>query len=352
MRSLVLLGLLVAILIVSGCSNNTPLETPPEKHSSYDLPITTRDFYMGVVPTPRSIPETTWDDIVSAYNETGDIADISMVWTGTNIGQTEKLKQNQAVTGLKVYGIRPVLTLSFATIKEVPGEGLKYVIDAPEGVNPDLSDPEFRRLWIEEAESIASEFEPDYLSLGNEINDYFYLHPDEIDDFKTLLEEAYSAVKDASPKTRIMVVLSFTHLIDNDQWDMLSSFEDSVDAIGLTTYPWKHFDDPEDIPPDYYTRIEQHTSKPIAFTEIGWTSSQESGSSEQEQARFLIKFLELTGELNVEMVSWLFLHEPELTGIAASVTSPETSTISLKNSDGSRKEIYYLWLDLKDIFKV
>jgi hypothetical protein len=348
MKSLVFLGL-IAILLVSGCSSNNLPPDAPVKHSSYDLPIDSRDFFLGVVPTPRNIPETTWDDIVSAYNETGDIADISMVWTGTNIGQTEKLNQTQAVTGLKVYGIRVVLNLNFATIKEIPGEGLKYVIDAPEGVEPSLSDPEFRRLWTEEAESLASEFKPDYMSLGNEINDYFYLHPEELDAYLSLLGGVYSAVKEASPKTKIMVVFSLTHLIDNDQWDMLSRFEDSVDAIGLTTYPWKHFDDPKDISQDYYTRIEQHTSKPIAFTEIGWTSSQESGSSEEEQSRFLLRFLELTKDLDIEMVNWLFLHEPELTGIVASVTSPETSTISLKNRDGSRKDIYGLWLDLKAV---
>ena len=52
-------------------------------------------------------------------------------------------------------------------------------------------------------------------------------------------------------------------------------------------------------------------------------------------------------DIDVEMVNWLFLHEMEFTGIGASVFSPESATIALKNADGTRKEIYDVWLDLK-----
>ncbi|UCC91619.1 MAG: glycosyl hydrolase 53 family protein, partial [Candidatus Aenigmatarchaeota archaeon] len=304
---------LMLLVLISGCTGG-PGETPT-KHSSYDLPITSRTFHMGVVSTPKSIPETTWDDTVAAYEETGDIAEVTMVWTGENIGQTERLKQNKLITALTVYGLKPVLTLSFATLKEVPGSGLQYVIDAPEGVNADLSDSEFRNLWVSEARSLANEFRPEYLSLGNEINDYFHLHPEDLDDYLSLFDEAYSAIKEASPDTKVFVVFSFTHLIDNNQWDFFEKFNDRADLIGLTTYPWKHFDTPGSITSDYYSRLETYTNKPIAFTEIGWVS-------ENEQAEFLVKFLDLTRGINIDMVNWLFLHEVELTGIAASVSKP------------------------------
>ncbi len=332
---------LVLFVLISGCTAGKPSE-PPTKHSTHNLPITSRTFYIGVVPTPKSVPETTFDDINDAYREAGEIGEVTMIWTGENIGQTEKLKQNRVVTAVRVYGLKPVLTLSSATIKEVPGSGLQYVIDAPEGVNADLSDLEFRNLWVNEARNLANEFKPEYLSLGNEINDYFYLHPEDLDPYLSLLDEVYSEIKGVSPNTKILVVFSFTHLIDNDQWDFFEKFENRVDMFGLTTYPWKHFDTPNSIPSDYYKKIQTYTNKPIAFTEIGW-------ASENEQAEFLVKFLELTKGMNIEMVNWLFLHEVELTGIAASVSAPETGKISLKRKDGTKKEIYNLWLDLKGL---
>ncbi|NIO19890.1 MAG: hypothetical protein GTN76_03910 [Candidatus Aenigmarchaeota archaeon] len=329
---------LVLLVLISGCTGGKP----PVKHSSYDIPITSRSFYIGVVPTPKSDPETTFDDINDAYKEAGELGEVTMIWTGENIGQAEKLKQNKVVTAVRVYGLKPVLTLSFATIKEVPGSGLKYVVDAPDGVNADLSDTEFRNLWVSEARDIAKEFKPEYLSLGNEINDYFYLNPEYLDSYLSLYDNAYPEIKKVSPNTKVLVVFSFTHLIDNDQWDFFEKFNDRADIIGLTTYPWKHFETPEEITSDYYKQIQTYTNKPIAFTEIGWTT-------ENEQAEFLVRFLELTKGMDIEMVNWLFLHEMELTGIVASVSDPETGKISLKKKDGTKREIYNLWLDLKGV---
>ncbi|MEW6094155.1 MAG: glycosyl hydrolase 53 family protein [Chloroflexota bacterium] len=312
------------------------------------LPISDRNFLLGLVPSPRSVPETTFDDLIAAYQETGEIAEVSMVWTDpAGIGEYDKLSQNQVVTALRVYGLEPILTLNFATIQQAPGEGLIYVVDAPRGVNADLSDSEFRRLWIEEAKNIARDFKPKYFSLGNEINDYFYFHPEDWEEYLSLYDQARAEIKAVSPDTKVFAVFSLNHMLENNQFDLLETFNDRADLIGFTTYPWQEYNDPIDIPIDYYSQLQDYVNKPIAFTEIGWPSSQEQGSSEQEQAEFLIRFLELTKDMDLEMVNWLFLHTPELSGIAAVVSSPGTETISLKNADDSQKAIYPVWLALK-----
>jgi hypothetical protein len=352
---IVALLIIAAAVIFGGCSgqdngSQTQSVSTTEKHSNVILPIEQRSFYLGLVPTPVNAPDSTFDDVVRAYEETGGIAEIQMVWVEpAGIGQYEKLKQNRVITALRVYGLKPVVTLQFATIKEVPGDGLQYVVDAPSGINADLSDPEFRTLWVEEATNIAREFNPEYLSLGNEINDYFYLHPEDLEDYISLYDEAYAEIKKVSPETKVFMVFSYTHIVDNNQFDMLERFNDRVDLIGLTTYPWKYFDTPADIPDDYYSRLDQHIDKPIAFIEIGWISSDSKGSSEAEQADYLVRFLELTDGMDIEMVNWLFLHETVLEGTVASVSEPETGTISLKNKDGSKKPIYNIWLDVRDL---
>jgi hypothetical protein len=329
-------GLFALIVLVSGCTGSPPAE------QGSNLPIDSRGFLIGVVPTPRSVPETTFDDISDAYMEAGEIGEVMMVWTGENIGQYERLKSSQVVTAARVYGLRPVLTLNFATIKEVQGSGLQYVVDAPEGVAANLSDPGFRSLWVQEAESIAGEFKPEYFSLGNEINDYFYLHPEDIEAYLSLFDEAYSGVKAVSPDTKVFAVFSYNHLLDNGQWDLLEMFNTKADLIGLTTYPGKQYDSPRDIPGDYYSRIGEHADRPIAFTEIGWPSTNET-----QQAKYLVRFLELTRGMDIEMVNWLFLHEAEISGILESVSDPETGKVSLKKADGSENEVYGVWEELK-----
>jgi hypothetical protein len=130
--------IIVIAILTGGCTQpDTPTVSPapaPVSHSNFTLPISERGFFMGVVPTPKTIPAATFDDITAAYEETGNIAEVSMAWVSpSGIGQYDKLKQNSLITALRVYGIKPVVTLGFATIKQVPGEGLKYVVDAPVG---------------------------------------------------------------------------------------------------------------------------------------------------------------------------------------------------------------------------
>ncbi|MFH1394201.1 MAG: glycosyl hydrolase 53 family protein [Candidatus Micrarchaeota archaeon] len=358
----------VCIILFSGCVQETsqpeapavpepPAEAPaagqPEQIAgpgpAETLEGDSRSFYVGVVPNPKGGADAGWEEVVEAYNETKQIAEVTMLWTNPGgIGQYNRIRETRAVEGARLYGLEPVITLSFATIKEVHGEGLKYVIDAPEGVEPSLADPEFRRLYKMEARSIADEFRPQYMSLGNEINDYFILNPDEYPEYLTLFGETYSEIKEVSPETKVFIVFSYTHLIDNGQWDMIEDFDGRADLIGLTTYPWHHFENPDGIGADYYSRLSRHTGKPIAFTEIGWPSAEDVGSSEMEQKRFLEVFLERTDGMDMEMVNWLFLHDTLIEGVAGSVSDEAVGTVALRNMDGSKKAVHAVWFGLKE----
>jgi len=314
-----------------------------------DLPITKRNFYIGLVPNPANAPNSTFEDIINAYQETGKIADIGMVWVEKQgIGEFDLLIQNQVITGLRVYGLMPFITLNFAKIIETPN-GLEYVIDAPEGINPSLADPQFREMWKNEAKNIANEFKPEYFSLGNEVNDYFYFHPEDLNDYLSLIDETYDIIKEFSPDTIVLVVLSYNHLIENNQWNLIEKFNPKVDSIGFTTYPYKNFSNPDDLPQNYYEIIKEYTDKPISFTEIGWSSS--GSNNETSQAKFFLKFLDLTKELNIEMVNWLFLHETTLDGILGHISDPEIVTVALKKADDSEKEIYQYWIDVLELRK-
>ncbi|MEM2934695.1 MAG: glycosyl hydrolase 53 family protein [Methanocellales archaeon] len=344
-KSLILIAIIVSIFI-SGCIKSIESNSNSNK---YSLPISQRNFYLGLVPTPKNWPNSSFADIAAAYEETGRIAEVSMIWVEKQgIGEFELLKKNNVINGARVHKLRPVITLNFAAIKQGVA-GLAYVIDAPEGIASDLSDYEFRSKWIKEAKDIAREFKPEYFSLGNEINDYFYLHPRELNDYLSLFDEAKKEIKSVSPETKVFVVFSYNHLIENNQWELLEKFDSRVDIVGLTSYPWKQYQTPQEIPEDYYSRVKQHTSKPIAFTEIGWISS--PPASEKQQSEFLMKFLELTKGLKIEMINWLFLHEIQLTGTIGKISDPKTGTIALKRSDGTEKDSYNLWLALKKLRK-
>ncbi len=91
-------------------------------YSGYTLPIGERAFYIGIVPTPRNSPNSSFDDLVAAYEEAGEIAEICMVWVERmGIGEYELLKRNRVIEAIRTYGLKPVITLNFATIKRVGG---------------------------------------------------------------------------------------------------------------------------------------------------------------------------------------------------------------------------------------
>ena len=60
--------LLIVIVLINGCA-----ETSNPSLSQNDLPISERNFYIGLVPNPAHSPNSSFDDIVKAYEETGKL---------------------------------------------------------------------------------------------------------------------------------------------------------------------------------------------------------------------------------------------------------------------------------------
>ena len=345
----VALGMLFVLSNKSSTSktSSTILQAGTNGPSNTNLSTSTRSFYLGLVPTPANSPNSSFADITNGYEETGKLADIGMVWVANEgIGEAVLLNQTRVITAMRVYGLKPFVTLNFATIEQGSG-GLVYAIDAPQGIAPNLSDSGFRTAWINEAKTIAQEFHPDYLSLGNEVNDYFYSHPGDLSAYLSLVGEASAAIHKVSPNTKVLVVFSYGHLVETNQLSMLQKFNNSgIDLIGLTTYPYQNFSTPEMIPSNYYTQVSQYTNLPVAFTEIGWPSA--APSSQVMQADFLTTFLTLTKGLNIEMVNWLFLHDTIVGGIAGEISNQSTATIALMNANNTTKEVYTAWGCIKE----
>ncbi len=341
---------LVLLLVFAGCVGEKTKPVQPEtKQDTPEIQKETRAYYLGIVPTPQLTPEI---DIVGAYEEAGQICEVVEVWPSpSGIGAHDSLAKSQTITGVRVYGLKPIVNMHFFTFEQADGEGLKMMVNAPEGYEKDLTNAEFREEYIENAKKIAEQFKPEYFSLGNEVNSYYLLYPEDFDNFVSLYKEAYDEVKKVSPDTKVFVVFSQNQMEETDGWEVIDKFGNKLDLLVFTTYPWKFYDTPEEIPENYYAKLEAYTTKPIAFTEIGWPSTSDTGTSEKEQADYLRKFRELTKEMNLEFVNWLFLHETEISGITASVSDPTVGTIALKKSDGTEKEVYSVWVDLKNMEK-
>jgi len=118
--------------------------------------------------------------------------------------------------------------------------------------------------------------------------------------------------------------------------------------IAFTSYPYLNntYDNPAESPPDYYAKIMEHTDeKPIAFTETGWSSSSLVNSNEEEQAEFLLWFLEAIEGLSVKMVCWLLLHDMTVRGEEENANE----LLGLRMHNGEEKMVWQYWKNLHDM---
>lgn len=335
-------SLAVLILIVSSnlqCTSADP----------YSFPISERRFLLGIVPIPKNFPNSSQEDLIDAYEMTGEIAEVVPVHDPQSwIDKTEKLKKNRVIEVLRDrFNLIPIISLGIMSVQNIDGKP-QIVIEVPPDMpsTTTLKDQELRRRWVEEAVKIAREFKPRYLQLGNEVNFSYEVNPETFEDYVSLYKEAYDAVKKASPNTKIFTVFSYNHLVKNSSWHLIDRLGGKYDLLGLNTYPWMIYDSPAKIPDDYYRQIETYTDKPIAFNEIGWGSSSDHGGSEQEQVNFLIRFLGLTDGMRVELVNWLLLHDlaPQVVG---RIVQSQHVSLGLRRNNGEAKPVYDAWKELK-----
>ena len=123
------------------------------------------------------------------------------------------------------------------------------------------------------------------------------------------------------------------------QWSLLERFPQS-DIIAFTTYPGLIYKNPSEIPADYYTEIKSHTTKPVAFTEIGWHSeASPTGweSSDAEQAEFVRTFFDRTKNLDKELTIWSFMYDQN-------IIEPFSSMGLRRRSDGTSKPAWDDWV--------
>jgi hypothetical protein len=172
--------------------------------------------------------------------------------------------------------------------------------------------------------SYISENDPEYLGFGVEVNIFAKSNPEGYAEFVPFYDEVYWAVKDASPTTKVFTVFQleqmkgldgglFGGVNDPEQstWETIDDFEN--DLVVFTTYPCLIYKDPAEIPDNYYSEIMSYTSKPVAFSEMGWYRDNITGweSSAKEQVEFIEFYQNNTGMLPLEFSTWSFLYDPD-----------------------------------------
>lgn len=260
------------------CLLVSPLAAGDSQHSAGSdrpgaLPLSARTLRTGIRPSVDHTKNPAAADVLSKQ-----VGSVSMFWVAPNgIGLYQKLSQHNPVAKKTTYeaicamGPVPVVNLNPWTVR--PGKG---VVRNDGSASADFAEPQFVERMCSEARQVAARFHPEYFSIGNEVNSvYEWLGPRAFAELAALEHKLYAAVKKASPATKVLVVVSYSQLVDlpgPPRFQLVEKLAGSYDVLGITVCPWKKYATPRDLPADYYARLARHTKAPLGFAEIAWSS--------------------------------------------------------------------------------
>ncbi len=263
----------------------------------------------GVSLSPKSFQDQSFLDFFSKAREAGGV----LTWAGDWGLLSDEGAAPHVVTELSLQqGLEPVVIATY--FDQSTGELLRPLNETT------------RRLYIESAVEYVEAYEPRYIGFGIEVNSFNMKSPDECEEFVGFFRELYPLIKEASPDTKVFTVFQLERMKGlhgglfggtNDeslaQWELLDDFPDA-DAYAFTTYPCLIFEDPSEMPEDYYAEIRDHTSKEVLITETGWFREGPEGreSDGEEQASFIRTLFELIEDLEPSLVVWSFLYDQDV----------------------------------------
>jgi hypothetical protein len=284
-----------------------------------NLPSTTKTTVAdknlkGVSISPKSFQPTDYLSFFTKAKEAGN----SLTWAG----DWAELSNEKSAA----YSISK--TAKQNNLKLIPIVGLFKNVNGKAVLLRELTTANMK-LYQDGALKFARENQPEYIGLGNEINILYETSPANFTKFVELFSSTYDEIKKVSPKTQVFTIFQLERLkglkgglfggkndTTKSTWSLIDEFP-KADLIAFTTYPGLIYMDPKEIPTEYYTEISLYSDKPVAFTEIGWSAdSKIKGweSSEEEQAAFLTRFLNLEKDLGHKFLIWPFLYDQNIGG--------------------------------------
>jgi hypothetical protein len=183
--------------------------------------------------------------------------------------------------------------------------------------NMDFDDPEFIQRFTDFILDVLERYPVQYLSIGNEVNDYFVKHREEIPAYKTFFLTVYDAIKVQYPDVMVAMTFAYHDAESQDALDIIQQL-DLGDFLPVTLYLYdqgfQFSRDPVELELYINRILDLAGDKPIAFAEIGWSTAESLGGTQVDQAQFLSEAFRLLADHReqIEFLSWFSLHDSKL----------------------------------------
>lgn len=163
--------------------------------------------------------------------------------------------------------------------KAFPADLLRKKLDDPEVIS------RYKRL----VRNLAPHFKGrvPWFMVGNEVDVYFAVHPDELEAFNRFYKAAYQEIRRSAPEVQAGLVFTYSGALENTE--PFKTLAARGDINCLTYYPLRPdftFEDPSVAERDIAKIVAAMRGKKFIFSEIGYASAESLSSSEAKQAEF------------------------------------------------------------------
>ncbi len=198
---------------------------------------------------------------------------------------------------------------------------------------------------------VATNYEPEYLAVGVEINMLRARAPEQFAGFLEAYERIYDAVKSVRPATKVFPTFQLEDMegalgrAHPPQWEALDAFAGAMDALAVSTYPFlTGIRSAEELEAGYYARLRERFAGELLISEAGYASAPVEGralaGTERDQRLFLERLLAEAEASGFRAVVWAAPRDPATPREGAAAVLNATG---LRRGDGADKPAWAAW---------
>jgi hypothetical protein len=341
----------------SGSSGSSSSSATSSSVSSSSTSAATRTWKLGFapLPPPRPTPSVVLQSI-DQFSQRAELAAIheELPWTDLLAGMTPDAILDRDKMALVNYLRGKGLQLYFMADLT---DGLSRADEAPQlrAAGRSLTEPAVQQLYRDYVLAVVRKLQPEYLGLAAETNLIRAAAPANL--YAAVKQAANAAAADLRAAGYVGKMLSTVQvetawgvLRGNGQYagintDMLDFAFTGV--LGLSSYPYLGYAQPEDIPVDYYSRLLGARTLPVMVLEGGWTSGNAGSitSSPEKQARYITRLASLLDSVNARALVQLMYADIDLAAYPpqSSANLPLFIHLGLTDSDFVAKPALAAW---------
>lgn len=198
-----------------------------------------------------------------------------------------------------------------------------------------------------------------YIGVGNEINLINKTFPKNFGDFKTQFIDINKYIDEKYPNVKTFTTFQYDSLIgkaklmnieSKSEINIVKDFEEYVDFVGFTVYPFLQNKSVSRIPSEYFTEMQNSTVKPIAITETSWPTKKIEDKSykfdEEEQKKYYEMLKEVNSKTKFLFVNTIFFNDLTDWRNGRKSQNELFDSLGIRFNNGDEKASFSVWNSL------